>query len=303
MPQVGVSLTQRLLQWGDHLTHTLWGSETPHKVEPGPLPDPTGTEEKQSSWWERLNQAAGTYADSSPSSSNPEGLPFARWTKLRKALEEAIKEARMGTGRTVVGLEVPSPRESIPEMLTKTPASETESSPGIAAEWKPETNPSGTGEAGAQGADGKSEAGNTPAKGQRLGWLFGATYPSVSGSPTEPDSSMPKSRHLSSWLPPSMNVLALVMKSALAEKSWAEESWEEGQPGSLQSYRKHLEEVKDAPQESAASAPEFSTAEMEARIKLQARDSGLSRHAFAEGRRMTPAGPVPNLGAFSGRSE
>uniref|UniRef100_A0ACB8G749 Uncharacterized protein n=1 Tax=Sphaerodactylus townsendi TaxID=933632 RepID=A0ACB8G749_9SAUR len=238
VPQVGVGLPQRLLQWGDRLTHTLRGSEAPHQAEPGPLPDPPGTEEKQSSWWERLNQAAGVYADSSPSSSNPEGSPFARWTKLRKALEEAVKEARTGTGSTAVGSDAPSPRESTPEMLPKTPASETESSPGMAAEWKPETSPSGSGEAGAQEADGKSEAGNTPAKGQRLGWLFGANCSAVSGSPTEPDSSMPKSsRRPSSWLPPSVNVLALVMKPAPAEKSWAEESWEKGQPDSLQPYR------------------------------------------------------------------
>lgn len=157
-------------------------------MESRPLSDSPGTEEKQRSWWERLNP--GVYADDS--SSNQEGFPFTRWTKLRMALEEAVKEVCVGTGGAAT--EAPSPGESSAEMPSKTPTSETESSPGVTGEWKLEMSRSGAGEAGSQEADEKSDAAETPGKGQRLGWLFGAASPAVSGSPSESDSGGIKSR-------------------------------------------------------------------------------------------------------------
>ncbi|XP_077178804.1 AP-4 complex accessory subunit RUSC1 isoform X4 [Paroedura picta] len=233
-PQTGVSLPQRLLQWGDLLTHTLRGSEAPPKLEPCPPSDSPGTEEKQCSWWGRLSPASGVHGDAA--SSNQEGLPFTRWTKLRMALEEAVKEVCTGTGVAATGSAVPSPRQHSGEMPAETPTSEAESSPGVAAEQKPERSQSGAAESGSQEAD--EDAPETPGKGQRLGWLFGATSPAVSGSPSESESSVAKSsRRPSSWLSPSMNVLALVKKAAPTEKSWAEETWEEGQPDPLQPYR------------------------------------------------------------------
>ncbi|XP_060111158.1 AP-4 complex accessory subunit RUSC1 [Heteronotia binoei] len=230
-PQAGVSLPQRLLQWGDLLTHTLRGSEASPKLESCPPSNSPGAEEKQRNWWGRLNPVSGVHADSS--ASNQEGSPFTRWTKLRMALEEAVKEVCVGAGGAAP--EAASPGESGAEMPTKTPTPETESSPEVAAEWKLEMSRSG---AGSQEANEKTDTAETHGKGQRLRWLFGATSPAVSGSPPESDSSVPKSsRRPSSWLPPSINVLALVMKSAPLEKSWVEESWEEGQPDPLQPYR------------------------------------------------------------------
>ncbi|XP_054850123.1 AP-4 complex accessory subunit RUSC1 isoform X2 [Eublepharis macularius] len=234
-PQAGVSLPQRLLQWGDRLTHTLRGSEASPKLESCPPTDYPGTEEKQRSWWERLNWASGGCATAATdSATKQESFPFTRWTKLRGALEEAVKEVRAG-GATSSNM--PSPTESSTERPRETPTSETESLPEAVAEWKLEMSRSGAGEAPFQGADEKSEAGDSPGKGQWLGWLFGATYPTVSGSPAGSDSSVPKSRLPSSWLPPSMNVLALVMKSAPLEKNWAEDSWEKGQPDPLRPHR------------------------------------------------------------------
>ncbi|XP_054850130.1 AP-4 complex accessory subunit RUSC1 isoform X3 [Eublepharis macularius] len=235
-PQAGVSLPQRLLQWGDRLTHTLRGSEASPKLESCPPTDYPGTEEKQRSWWERLNWASGGCATAATdSATKQESFPFTRWTKLRGALEEAVKEVRAG-GATSSNM--PSPTESSTERPRETPTSETESLPEAVAEWKLEMSRSGAGEAPFQGADEKSEAGDSPGKGQWLGWLFGATYPTVSGSPAGSDSSVPKSSRLpSSWLPPSMNVLALVMKSAPLEKNWAEDSWEKGQPDPLRPHR------------------------------------------------------------------
>lgn len=178
---------------------------------------------------------AGTPTELS-AASQKEGSPFSRWTKLRMALEEAVKEVCTGAGGAATGSDVPGPRDSGAEMPTKTPTSETESSPGVAAGWKMELSHSGAAETGSPEAEEKSDVAESPGKGQRLGWLFGATSPAVSGSP-ESDCSIPKSRRPSSWLPASINVLALVMKSAPTEKSWAEESWEEGQPDPLQPYR------------------------------------------------------------------
>ncbi|XP_044304605.1 RUN and SH3 domain-containing protein 1 isoform X2 [Varanus komodoensis] len=228
-------LHQRLLQWGGRLTHTLRGHE------PGPMPEPCTqavqreTEDKPWSWREQLgwpSEACG-----SSSASKQEGFPYTHWTKLRMALGEVIKEAHGGTGEAAASSgtlpPTPSPGEGRPR---KASASKVAGhSPGAEPRRKLAATTLGTVEA--EEAEGTPEGGEAPGGGKAtwLGWLFGANYP---GASSEPSLSAPKpSRRPSSWLPPTMNVLALVMKTAPTEKNWQEESWEHSGPDPLQAYR------------------------------------------------------------------
>ncbi|XP_063001837.1 AP-4 complex accessory subunit RUSC1 isoform X1 [Elgaria multicarinata webbii] len=240
-PQEGVPLHQRLLQWGDRLTYTLRGREASLKPEPRAQAEKGEAEEKPRSWWEQLSQPAGAHTNAS----GQEGFSSTHWTKLRLALGEAVKEGHSGAGEAAANPDTcpqtPRPGESHAGAPKQAPSSGAPGSlPDGGAARQPETTPPSAGKsgpAGAQEADGTPDGGDTPGsrKGQRLGWLFGANCP---GASNEPDLFGPKYRRPSSWLPPTMNVLALVMKTSPAEKSWQEESWEHnGPPDPLQAYR------------------------------------------------------------------
>uniref|UniRef100_A0A8C0IYN8 SH3 domain-containing protein n=1 Tax=Chelonoidis abingdonii TaxID=106734 RepID=A0A8C0IYN8_CHEAB len=72
-----------------------------------------------------------------------------------------------------------------------------------------------------------------------LGRLFGATCPPARGFPTDSDTSAAKSRSVrpSSWLPPSVNVLTLVLKGGPTEKAWPQEQQEKKASDSPQLHR------------------------------------------------------------------
>ncbi|XP_028565222.2 AP-4 complex accessory subunit RUSC1 isoform X3 [Podarcis muralis] len=231
-PQAGPPLHQRLLRWGDRLSHTFRGGEGTPEAEAGTEGSCQESEEKQQSWWEQLSRASGVYGEPP----KQEGFPHTHWTKLRAALGEAVEAARSGAGEASVSPDVqnqaPSPRgSSSVESPRQAPAAcEEGSSPVGEAAGKPEA----TCLPDAQEAAEKLEGAGT-AKGNWLGWLFGAAAP---GCANEADSHLSKSsRRPSSWLPPTMNILALVMKGAPAEKSWPEESWEDVPPSPQQPYR------------------------------------------------------------------
>ncbi|KAJ6656912.1 hypothetical protein lerEdw1_002913 [Lerista edwardsae] len=247
-PPEGVPLHQRLLQWGDRFTHTLRGSEAPSKGGSGP-PGPQPEAEDKRSWWEQIGRASEVYVDAFPAASKQGGLPTSRWSRLRVALGEAVKEARLRAGRAAVGssapLQPPKPEDSGPAAARLAASKPTGSSAEGRAVQEPGGSTSGAG-AGAVSPTGTqrnetpdSEDPSGSGKGTWLGWLFGANSPGASGCSPEPDPpGMPRSsRRPSSWLPPTVNVLALVMKTAPAEKSWPEESWEDTSPDLLQPYR------------------------------------------------------------------
>ncbi|XP_067328491.1 AP-4 complex accessory subunit RUSC1 isoform X2 [Anolis sagrei] len=232
--QTEVPLRERLLQWGDRLTYTLIGNEASSKTELGPQTIHKEMEEKQQSWWQQLTLSSGIYANST-SVSKQESFPYTQWAKLRVAVGGAIKEARISMAEAA-GSSTTGPGES-----GSLPATETAgNSPKVEAAKKLEMMPPNAREssiADSQEGNNHPEAMDSPGsgKGKRLGWLFGANCP---GAPSEPDQSLPKSsRRPSSWLPPTMNVLALVMKTVPAEKSWQKESWEDVSPDPLQTYR------------------------------------------------------------------
>ncbi|XP_066466433.1 AP-4 complex accessory subunit RUSC1 [Tiliqua scincoides] len=243
-PQAGVPLHQRLLLWGDRLTHTLLGNEAPSKGESGP-PAPQQEVEDKRSWWEQISRASEVYINAFPSPSTQEVFPVTRWARLRVALGDAVKEVCVGAGQAAVSSSVqpqpPNPEESGPETPRPAPSSRMGRSPEGQATQEPEGSVPGP-ETAPQADKEQSETpdrGGTPGsgKGTWLGWLFGANSPGASGCSPDSDSGVPRSRRPSSWLPPTMNVLALMMKSAPVEKSWPEESWEDASPDPLQPYR------------------------------------------------------------------
>ncbi|KAJ7307361.1 hypothetical protein JRQ81_009373 [Phrynocephalus forsythii] len=101
----GATLPQRLLQWGDRLTHAWVGGEGCLRPEPNPEPSQTEPEEKPVGWWQQLSQASGVYVHHPAASpvSKPEGFPYACWAKLRAAMGEALKEASPWMGETSPG--------------------------------------------------------------------------------------------------------------------------------------------------------------------------------------------------------
>nr|XP_060614131.1 AP-4 complex accessory subunit RUSC1 [Anolis sagrei ordinatus] len=232
--QAEVPLREKLLQWGDRLTYTLIGNEASSKTELGPQTIHKEMEEKQQSWWQQLTLSSGVYANST-SVSKQESFPYTQWAKLRVAVGGAIKEARISMAEAAGSSNTgPGESGSLPttEMAGNAPKVEAAKKLEMMA---PNATESST--ADSQEGNNRPEAMDSPGsgKGKRLGWLFGANCP---GAPSEPDQSLPKSsRRPSSWLPPTMNVLALVMKTVPAEKSWQKESWEDVSPDPLQTYR------------------------------------------------------------------
>uniref|UniRef100_A0A8D0HJA0 RUN and SH3 domain containing 1 n=1 Tax=Sphenodon punctatus TaxID=8508 RepID=A0A8D0HJA0_SPHPU len=91
--------------------------------------------------------------------------------------------------------------------------------------------PSEPGPAPAPGGSPSTDNSPGSGRGRWLGRLFGANWPS------DPDALAPKSRRPSSWLPPSMNVLALVLKASHTGKPRTEEPWEKEMPDLPQPHR------------------------------------------------------------------
>uniref|UniRef100_A0ABM5F4R4 AP-4 complex accessory subunit RUSC1 isoform X1 n=1 Tax=Pogona vitticeps TaxID=103695 RepID=A0ABM5F4R4_9SAUR len=231
------TLPQRLLRWGDRLTHTWLGNEASLTPEPDPEAVQQETGGKPPNWWEQLSRASGVYATSSSTVSKPERFPYAHWAKLRTAVEGAVKEARAGIAESALSADTcpPSPgRDGRSEQPMRASGCKTESAPADETGGKADDTEVPTSGEPRENPDATETPGS--GKGKRLGWLFGASGP---GMPAEPDSNLPKSRRPSSWLPPAMNVLALVMRTGPKEKGLQEEeSWQDdGSPAALQNYR------------------------------------------------------------------
>ncbi|XP_025970907.2 AP-4 complex accessory subunit RUSC1 isoform X2 [Dromaius novaehollandiae] len=245
-PQVGAALQhtlQHVLRWGDQLSRTFLGADTPVenvRQETGPQDTGGGL----SSWWDQLSQASRIYV--APSK---EGFPFIRWTKLRTAAGDAspVQTARpeasanepRGTElqllQTKAVTECPSAdpissadnsRASSPEDLFLPAGARASTKPAAPATGEklllasPEPCADGN-----QAAPSNPAAGSPPGpeKGSWLGRLFGATRPSARGFPLSLDTTATRSRRPSSWLSPSMTVLAAAMKGGAPEKTCAQE--------------------------------------------------------------------------------
>ncbi|XP_067169333.1 AP-4 complex accessory subunit RUSC1 isoform X1 [Apteryx mantelli] len=245
-PQVGAALQQTLqnvLRWGDQLSRAFLGADTsPEYVRQGTGPQDAGG--GLSSWWDQLSQASRIYV--APSK---EGFPFIRWTKLRMAAgnaspgqtaqPQASANEPRGTElqllQTKAVTECPSAdpisstdnsRASSPEDLFLPAGARTSSKPAAPAAGEKLLSASSEPCAdGNQAALSNPTASRPPGpeKGSWLGRLFGATCPSARGFPLSPDTTSTRSRRPSSWLSPSMTVLAAVMKGRVPEKTCAQE--------------------------------------------------------------------------------
>uniref|UniRef100_A0A8C3IRR7 RUN and SH3 domain containing 1 n=1 Tax=Chrysemys picta bellii TaxID=8478 RepID=A0A8C3IRR7_CHRPI len=268
-PQAGVSLKQtfqQVLQWGEQFTQTLLGPEGPAEPEKHQQPVPQDTGERRGSWWEQLSQASGVYT-----TATKERFPFTRWTKLRVAAGDTSSSlaapphgpsqasatefgARGGEGASgrdlqllkpraeapgptpsskAGSLEAPHAEELPPQARTKGCAGPRETEPPEPSASKTRLPPSD----GSQAATPNLNMGGSPIRPNWLGRLFGATCPPARGFPADSDTSAAKSRRPSSWLPPSVNVLALVLKGGPSEKAWPQEQQEKKASDSPQLHR------------------------------------------------------------------
>ncbi|TFJ97931.1 ribonuclease-like [Platysternon megacephalum] len=273
-PPAGVSLKQtfqQVLQWGEQLTQTLLGPEGPAEPEKRQQPVPQDTGERRGSWWGQLSQASGVYT-----TATKERFPFTRWTKLRVAAGDTSSSlaapphgssqasanefgARGGEGASGTDLQLLKPRagEGGAEAPGPTPSSEAGSLEAPCAEVLPpqartkgcagprETEPPEPSASktclppsdGSQVATPNLNMGSSPIRPNWLGRIFGATCPPARGFPADSDTSGAKSRRPSSWLPPSVNVLALVLKGGPSEKAWPQEQQEKKASNSPQLHR------------------------------------------------------------------
>ncbi|NXH38483.1 RUSC1 protein, partial [Dicaeum eximium] len=248
-PPVGAALHQTLqhvLRWGDQLSRTLLGSDTPpqsHSLE-------EGTGAGLSGWWGQLSQSSRVYT--APSKGK---FPLVWWTKLRAAARDpspgqAVQSQTSMSEPRGTELQLLQTK-AIPECSSPKPSSSTDtsgtSSPEdlflptgtgvftklddptagknlLAASPEPPTNRS-------QAAPSGPEMGNpSPDKGSWLGRLFGATNPSSRSFPTSPDTVSARSRRPSRWLSPSPQVLAGVVKGLASDRSRAPEQPDRGTP-------------------------------------------------------------------------
>ncbi|XP_038239199.1 RUN and SH3 domain-containing protein 1 isoform X2 [Dermochelys coriacea] len=261
----GISLKQtfqQVLQWGEQLTQTLLGPESPAKPEKHQQLVPQDTGERQGSWWGQLSQASRVYT-----TATKERFPIIRWTKLRVAAgdtscslaapphgssQASANEfsARGGEGASGTNLQPlkPSAGEGGAEAPDPTPSSEAGSLEAPHAEELPlqarakgcagprETEPpepsackrclppsEEPGPDVSQAATPSLNMVGSPIHPNWLGRLFGARCSPARGFPADPDTSAAKSRRPSSWLPPSVNVRALVLKGGPFEKAWPQE--------------------------------------------------------------------------------
>ncbi|XP_030920202.1 RUN and SH3 domain-containing protein 1 [Geospiza fortis] len=217
-PPVGAALQQTLqhvLRWGDQLSRTLLGSDTPQQSH-GPQEGTGGTGAGLSGWWGQLSQSSRIYTLPSKEKS-----PSVWWTKLRlRAGEPSPGQA----GQSQISLSEPRATElqllqtkAGPERSGPKPSSSTDTS----GTSSPEDLflPAGTGAfsklddatAGKnllaappeppasrnQAAPSGPETADPPTadKGSWLGWLFGATNPSSRSFPSSPDAASARCRH------------------------------------------------------------------------------------------------------------
>ncbi|KAM4880331.1 AP-4 complex accessory subunit RUSC1 [Sylvia borin] len=254
-PPVGAALHQtfqHVLRWGDQLSRTLLGSDTPPESH-GPEEGTGGTAGAGlSGWWGQLSQSSRIYT--APSK---EKFPLVWWTKLRAAAgdpspgqaaqsQTAVSEPR-GTELQLLQT------KAVPECSGPKPSSSTDtsgtSSPedlflptGTGALTKLDDRTAGKNLLAAspeppasrdQAAPSGPEMANpaSPDKGSWLGRLFGATNPSSRSFPPSPDTVLARSRRPSRWLSPSPRVLAGVVKGLASDRSRAPEQPDRGTPG------------------------------------------------------------------------
>ncbi|XP_050785999.1 AP-4 complex accessory subunit RUSC1 isoform X3 [Gopherus flavomarginatus] len=267
---------QQVLQWGEQITQTLLGPECPAEPEKRQQPVPQDTGERRGSWWEQLSQTSEVYTtatkerfpfacwtklrvaagDTSSSLAAPphgsgqasanefgarggEGASDTDLQLLKPRAGEGGAEAPGPTSSSEAGnLEAPHAEELPPQARTKGYAGPRETEPLEPSASKPCLPPSkDPAPDGSPLATPNLNVGGSPICPIWLGRLFGATCPPARGFPAYSDTSAAKSRRPSSWLPPSVNVLALVLKGGPSEKAWPQEQQEKKVSDSPQLHR------------------------------------------------------------------
>ncbi|NXO09803.1 RUSC1 protein, partial [Oriolus oriolus] len=261
IPPVGAALHQtfqHVLRWGDQLSRTLLGSDTPPESH-GPEEGAGGTGAGLSGWWGQLSQSSRIYT--APSSK--EKFPLVWWTKLRAAAGDPSpgQAAQSQTSTSEPrGTELQLLQtKAVPERSGPRPSSSTDtsgtSSPEdlflptgtgaptelddptaaenlLAASPEPPANRNQAAPSGPQRGDPPD-----PDKGSWLGRLFGATNPSSRSIPPSPDTVLARSRRPSRWLSPSPRVLAGVVKGLASDRSRAPEQPDRSAPAVPQAHR------------------------------------------------------------------
>ncbi|NWW70930.1 RUSC1 protein, partial [Climacteris rufus] len=259
-PPVGAALHQtfqHVLRWGDQLSRTLLGSDTPPESQ-GPEQGTEASGAGLSGWWGQLSQSSRIYT--APSK---EKFPSVWWTKLRAAAgdpspgqaaqpQTSTSEPR-GTElqllQTKAVPELPGPRPSSSTDTSGTSSPEDLILPtGAAAPTKLDDPSAGKNLLAAspeppasrnQAAPSVPGTGDPPGsdKGSWLGWLFGATNPSSRSFPPSPDTVLARSRRPSRWLSPSPRALAGVVKGLASDRSRAPERPGRSTPAPPQAHR------------------------------------------------------------------
>ncbi|NWV29250.1 RUSC1 protein, partial [Origma solitaria] len=259
-PPVGAALHQtfqHVLRWGDQLSRTLLGSDTPPESH-GPEEGSGGTGAGLSGWWGQLSQSSRIYT--APSK---EKFPLVWWTKLRAAAgdpspgqaaqsqtstsEPRGTELQLLQTKAVPGCSSPKPSSSTDTSGTSSPEDlflptgtgaltklddPTAGKNLLAASPEPAANRN---QAAASGPGPGDPPG--PDKGSWLGRLFGATNPSCRSFPPSPDTVLARSRRPSRWLSPSPRVLAGVVKGLAPDRSRAAEPPGRSAPTPRQAHR------------------------------------------------------------------
>ncbi|XP_030397935.1 RUN and SH3 domain-containing protein 1 isoform X3 [Gopherus evgoodei] len=267
---------QQVLQWGEQITQTLLGPECPAEPEKRQQPVPQDTGERRGSWWEQLSQTSEVYTtamkerfpfacwtklrvaagDTSSSLAAPphgssqasanefgarggEGASGTDLQLLKPRAGEGGAEAPGPTSFSEAGsLEAPRAEELPPQARSKGCAGPRETEPLEPSASKPCLPPSkDPAPDGSPLATPNLNMGGSPIRPTWLGRLFGATCPPARAFPADSDTSVAKSRRPSSWLPPSVNVLALVLKGGPSEKGWPQEQQEKKVSDSPQLHR------------------------------------------------------------------
>ncbi|XP_074794342.1 AP-4 complex accessory subunit RUSC1 isoform X2 [Natator depressus] len=267
---------QQVLQWGEQLTQTLLGPEGPAKPEKHQQPVPQDTGERQGSWWGQLSQASRVYTTptkerfpitrwtklrvaagdtSSSLAAPPHGSSQASANEFSARGGEGASgtdlqplQPRAGEGGAVApdpmpsseagSLEAPHAEELPLQARAKGCAGPRETEPPEPSACKrclPLSEEPGPDVS--QAATPTLNMDGSPIRPNWLGRLFGATCPPARGFPADLDTSAAKSRRPSSWLPPSVNVLALVLKGGPSEKAWPQEHRKKNASDALQLHR------------------------------------------------------------------
>ncbi|NXF99839.1 RUSC1 protein, partial [Sakesphorus luctuosus] len=252
-PPVGAALHQTLqhvLRWGDRLSRTLLGAESPPESQ-GHEEGPGDTRTGLTGWWGQLSQTSRIYT--APSK---EKFPLVWWMKLRGAagdpspsqavppqtpLSEAggtelqLLQTKAGPGSG------PKPSSSTdtsgnssPEDLTLPSGAPTKQDDPTAGEKLLDVSPEPCANGNQAAPSGPGSGGPPgPDKSSWLGRLFGATR----SFPSSPDTISARSRRPSRWLCPSPRVLAGVVKGLAPDGTHAQERPETGTVSTPQGQR------------------------------------------------------------------